>query len=119
MYNDGLLIIRGSEVASLLSGRELEIIQTVRSAYEAHRRGSSALPHSLFLRFPADDRNRIIALPAYLGDDFGVAGVKWVSSFPANTEAGLDRASAIIVLNSVTNGRPQMLLEGSVINAKR
>src|SRR5260370_226011 len=73
--DDGLLIIRGGEVASLLSGRELEIIQTIRSAYEVHRKGSTALPHSMFLRFPGDDRNRIIALPAYLGEQFEVAGL--------------------------------------------
>lgn len=119
MHSDDILILKGSDVASLLSGKELEIIREVRRAYEAHGAGDSSLPHSTFLRFPAEQRNRIIALPAYLGNEFKVAGVKWVSSFPANVEAGLDRASAVVIMNSTETGRPEAIIEGSIISAKR
>src|SRR5215213_1521288 len=119
MSNRDVLILKGDEIDAALQGREHEIIATVEAAYKAHAAGDSSLPNSLFLRFPNDDYNRIIALPAYVGRHFNVAGVKWVSSFPGNLEKGLNRASAVIVMNSAETGRAEVIMEGSVINAKR
>ncbi len=114
-----MLIIRHEEVRDILDGRESELINVVAAAYQTYDEGSCAVPHSAFLRFPGDNRNRIIALPAFLGGDTAVAGVKWISSFPRNVDSGLERASAAILLNSLETGHPQTLIEGSLISAKR
>lgn len=119
MSNRDVLILRGDEIQAALEGREQEIIAVVEAAYKAHGSGDSSLPNSLFLRFPNNERNRIIALPAYLGQEFQVAGMKWVSSFPGNLDKGLNRASAVIVMNSAETGRAEVIMEGSLISAKR
>ncbi|HJP95186.1 MAG TPA: 2,3-diaminopropionate biosynthesis protein SbnB [Pyrinomonadaceae bacterium] len=119
MGSRDVLTLNGGDVRFLLEGREHELLAAIAAAYKAHGRGESSLPHSLFLRFPADERNRIIALPAYLGDGFGIAGVKWISSFPANLEKGLNRATGVIILNSAQTGQPQVIMEGSLVSAKR
>ena len=95
------------------------MIESVRRAYQAHARQQTSLPHSTFLRFPAEEKNRVIALPAYLGDSFDVAGIKWIASFPNNIQRQMDRASAVIILNSTQTGRPEAIIEGSIVSAKR
>lgn len=119
MHSDDIYIVKNRDVIGLLSGHETEVVDAVAEAYRTHAAQQSSLPHSLFLRFPDEMRNRIIALPAYLGGDFEVAGMKWVASFPDNIAKGLDRASAVVVLNSPETGRPYAFIEGSSISAKR
>jgi 2,3-diaminopropionate biosynthesis protein SbnB len=114
-----MLILGNKDVRQLLDGRNAEVVAAVRQAYLEHTRGETAVPESVFLRFPGNTSDRIITLPAYLGGDEPVAGVKWIASFPGNVATGLERASAVIVLNSTNTGRPLCVMEGSVISARR
>ena len=114
-----MLIIGAPEVAAALKGGEKRVLAEVQKAYETHSRGASSLPHSSFLRFPDSDKDRIICLPAYLGDDYQLAGLKWIASMPDNVARGMERASAVIILNDRVSGRPEALVEGSIISKQR
>ncbi len=114
-----LRVLTQRDVAAILEDREQAVVERVRAAYVTHHRGETSLPHSSFLRFPGRKRERIIALPAYLGGDFEVAGIKWIASFPDNVARGLARASATILLNDMETGRPHTLMEGGLISATR
>lgn len=117
--SDEILLLGVDDVRALLEGREADVMRGVAAAYVAHGRGQSSLPHSVFLRFPHRPADRVIALPAYLGGEFDAAGLKWVASFPGNPELGLERASAVVILNSAQTGRPTAILEGSIVSARR
>ncbi|MER5868735.1 2,3-diaminopropionate biosynthesis protein SbnB [Streptomyces sp. NPDC002044] len=112
-------VLGGRDIVDLLEGGEKDIVDRVREAYLTHESGATVNPDSYFLRFPDKPDSRIIALPAYLGGDSGVAGIKWIASFPKNTEAGIPRASAVLVLNDYATGYPFAVLESAGISAAR
>jgi 2,3-diaminopropionate biosynthesis protein SbnB len=114
-----LSIINGKTVFDIIRAQRDECIGIVRDAYLAHAQGHSVNPDSYFLRFPEKPDARIIALPAYLGNGFDVAGLKWIASYPANIERGFPRASAVLILNSYDTGYPFAILESSIISAAR
>ena len=114
-----LSIINGKTVFDIIHGRPAECVDIVRDAYLAHANGQSVNPDSYFLRFPEKPDCRIIALPAYLGDGFHVAGLKWIASYPGNVQRGFPRASAVLVLNNYETGYPFAILESSIISAAR
>ena len=114
-----LSIINGKTVSDIIRAHRDECIAIVRDAYLAHADGQSVNPDSYFLKFPDKPDCRIIALPAYLGNGFGVAGLKWIASYPGNIQRGFPRASAVLVLNNYETGYPFAILESSIISAAR
>jgi 2,3-diaminopropionate biosynthesis protein SbnB len=112
-------VISGAQVQHALQGREKEIVALVEGTYRLHGAGESVNPPSYFLRFPDRPSARIIALPASIGGQTRVDGVKWVSSFPDNVAAGVPRASAVLILNDHDTGYPFACLESSIISATR
>ena len=112
-------VISGAQAQRALQGREKEIVELVAATYRLHGAGESVNPPSYFLRFPDRPSARIIALPASIGGDMRVDGLKWISSFPENVAAGVPRASAVLILNDPETGYPFACLEASIVSATR
>jgi ornithine cyclodeaminase len=112
-------VISGAQVQHALGGHERQIVELVEATYRLHAAGDSVNPPSYFLRLPDRPSSRIIALPASIGGQVRVDGLKWISSFPANVAAGIPRASAVLILNDHDTGYPFACLEASIISATR
>jgi N-[(2S)-2-amino-2-carboxyethyl]-L-glutamate dehydrogenase len=112
-------VVSGAQVQRALQGREKQVVELVEATYLVHAAGDTVNPPSYFLRFPDRPSARIIALPASIGGDARVHGVKWISSFPENVAAGIPRASAVLILNDHRTGYPFACLEASVVSATR
>ena len=112
-------VISGAQVQQALQGRETQVMELVEATYRLHGDGDSVNPPSYFLRFPDRPSSRIIALPASIGGQLRVDGLKWISSFPGNVAAGVPRASAVLILNDHDTGYPFACLESSIVSATR
>ncbi|MEU5210175.1 2,3-diaminopropionate biosynthesis protein SbnB [Streptomyces sp. NPDC020742] len=112
-------VISGEQVSRVLDGQEKQIVDLVDYAYRVHGVGDTVNPPSYFLRFEDRPSSRIIALPASVGGEVGVDGIKWISSFPENITSGLPRASAVLILNDRETGYPFACMESSIISAVR
>ncbi len=112
-------IINGKTVSDVVRAGRAECVDIVRDTYLAHAAGHSVNPDSHFLRFPEKPDCRIIALPAFVGNGVGVAGLKWIASYPGNVRRGFPRASAVLVLNDYETGYPFAILESSILSAAR
>ncbi|GJF28403.1 2,3-diaminopropionate biosynthesis protein SbnB [Kitasatospora sp. NE20-6] len=112
-------VIGGADVHAVLEGRHKETADLIEAAYRLHGRGETVNPPSYFLTFPDRPTSRIIALPASVGGEFAVDGIKWISSFPENVAGGIPRASAVLILNDRQTGYPLACLESSIISATR
>jgi 2,3-diaminopropionate biosynthesis protein SbnB len=112
-------VIPGAQVQDALAGREKQIVELAEATYRLHSAGDSVNPPSYFLRFSDRPTSRIIALPASIGGQLKVDGIKWISSFPENVAAGIPRASAVLILNDHDTGYPFACMEASIISATR
>lgn len=112
-------VIDGTVAQDVITSAPSEILKIVRDTYLQHSRGATVNPDSYFLRFPDNPGARIIALPAHLGGEAPVSGLKWIASYPENVRQNLPRASAVLLLNDAETGYPFACLEASRISAAR
>lgn len=91
------------------------VIEEAAAAFAA---GECAQPIKPYLKY-GDERNRIIAMPAFVSRPVRAAGLKWIASFPGNIEIGLPRANSVTILNDPDTGVPVAIVKGSLISAIR
>jgi ornithine cyclodeaminase len=75
-------------------------------------------PIKSYLRFN-DLKNRIIAMPAYIGGKFNIAGIKWIASFPDNINKHLPRASSTVIINDSQTGQVISIIQTSLLSIIR
>jgi 2,3-diaminopropionate biosynthesis protein SbnB len=95
-----------------------DITEVINLAVGLLEGGDFSQPVKPYLRFK-DLRNRIIAMPAYLGGDFDVAGIKWIASFPGNPKKGIVRAHSVLIINDADTGQPLAIFNTGLLSGIR
>ena len=91
--------------------------------------GANHNSHGCMIMFPddpqfpgmpknADDR-RFMAMPAYLGGSYQMAGLKWYGSNVENKKVGLPRSILMMILNDKDTGAPLALMSANLVSAYR
>ncbi len=91
--------------------------------------GANHNSHGCMIMFPddpqfegmpknADDR-RFMAMPAYLGGRYQMAGMKWYGSNVENKKKGLPRSILMMMLNDKDTGAPLALMSANLVSAYR
>ena len=75
---------------------------------------------SPFPEMPVDGPDRrFMAMPAYLGGKFDMAGMKWYGSNVENKKKGLPRSILMLTLNDKDTGAPLAYMSANVLSAYR
>lgn len=91
--------------------------------------GDNGNSHGCMVTFPdepefpnmpknAPDR-RFMAMPAYVGGKFDIAGMKWYGSNVDNRDKGLPRSILMVMLNDKETGAPLSLMSANLLSAYR
>lgn len=91
--------------------------------------GANGNSHGVMMTFPAEspfpnmptdgpDR-RFMAMPAYLGGKFDMAGMKWYGSNTENKKKGLPRSILMLTLNDKDTGVPLAYMSANILSAYR
>jgi 2,3-diaminopropionate biosynthesis protein SbnB len=94
------------------------LIDIVRDTLVIIKNKDYAQPTKPYLRY-GNLKNRIIAMPAYIGGQNPVSGIKWIASFHDNIYENLARANSITILNKFDTGMPICIINSNLVSAIR
>jgi len=95
-----------------------ELVDIIEKAVMCLGAGDFAQPVKPYLRY-RDLKNRIIAMPAFIGGEFNMAGIKWIASFPDNIKNGIPRAHSVVILNDAETGEPVGIIDTALLSILR
>lgn len=95
-----------------------ETVDAVEKAVECLNNKDYAQPVKPYLRY-RDPVNRIIAMPAFVGGDVDLAGIKWIASFPGNIDNNIPRAHSVVVINQSDTGIPIAIINTPLLSVIR
>jgi N-[(2S)-2-amino-2-carboxyethyl]-L-glutamate dehydrogenase len=95
-----------------------KLVNVIKNAAGVLAERDFAQPIKPYLRY-GDVKNRIIAMPAYIGGENALAGIKWIASFPDNINKGKLRANSVTILNEADSGVPLCTLNTTIVSAIR
>jgi ornithine cyclodeaminase len=95
-------------------------LEAVEDAFRLHHRGQVNLPYKTVLDMGERERGRGNAMPAYIGGEYDVFGIKWIAGFPKNpVEHGLPRGTGLFILNDAWKGIPLAVMDCTLLSAMR
>ena len=117
-----ILYLNRRDVRAAMGSSIRGYVEALRSALALHAEGKTAQPLKPYLKWRENGHiaDRIIAMPGYVGGEQAMAGIKWIGSKHDNPSArGIERASAVIVLNDPETHFPVAVMEGGEISGMR
>ncbi|WP_238327385.1 2,3-diaminopropionate biosynthesis protein SbnB [Paenibacillus gorillae] len=95
-----------------------KLISVINDAVKCLNNKDYVQPIKPYLRY-RNLKNRLIAMPAFIGGTFNITGIKWISSFPGNIEKGFPRAHSVVILNDVETGQPLAIFNTPMLSVIR
>ena len=95
-------------------------LDVVEKTFRLHEQGKINMPHKTVLDLGERERGRVNAMPAYVGGEFDVCGIKWISGFPQNpSRHNLPRGIGLLIINDAWTGVPLAIMDATLISAMR
>lgn len=117
---DHVKMISKADVMKVLTMKKS--IEIVEKVYAAHGHDQVVMPAKITLDTGEGDNFEIApfggsynAMPAYVGDDVKISGVKWVWGFNDNRKKGIPYIGGVIILNDAETGEILSIMDGSYI----
>jgi len=107
------LLLRRHEIEELIDMND--VLGAVENAFVSSALDKTTMPPKMYLNLP-DYNGDYRAMPAYID---GIAGIKWVSSYPLNFQNNMPSVLAIIIICDPNTSYPLAVMDGTLITNMR